>query len=48
MTHSCIGRKFAELRHEDSQWQYAENKQHVRALQASLLIKKQQTAGGWP
>ena len=48
MGHACIGRKFAALRQDDAQWQYKENKQHVRALQASLLIKKQQCAGGWP
>lgn len=42
MGHACVGRKFAQLRHDDAQWQYRENKQHVRALQASLLIKRRQ------
>ena len=42
MGHACVGRKFAQLRYDDAQWQYRENKQHVRALQASLLIKRRQ------
>lgn len=48
IAHACVGRKFAELRHDDAQWQYRESKQHVRALQAALLIRKQQASGGWP
>ncbi|KAH9945281.1 uncharacterized protein BXZ73DRAFT_73442 [Epithele typhae] len=48
MTHTVIGRRFAELRHDDAQWQYEEPKGRIRALHAGLLIKKQRVAGGWP